>query len=314
MTMKGIKWITIAAIILMIATPAFGAISKEDASKSVSSYVLSGETSEIYGPYTYENHAYYYAEISTDKSITGILIVDAESGKIIEDLEIAKKIIYTKTYLADATPENLAAYNATRDGFNNASVAYREKSEAYKKEIPLYKAEERAKFETIVQSYQEAATLYDGLSDIMKRAAETQADIIKGNASYENAVKFSNQMTEYENSLKKMGTIYDKIMGETNAYYGVLINGAATYKLNATEMSDYKLLSETAIKQEKDRMITQVITLIQEDNANTEERVNSEMEVMEVRLKTRNSIPGFGILAAVGMVLVAGFLIRRKEK
>ena len=312
MTMKGIKWIVIAAIILMVATPAFGAISKEDASKSVSSYVLSGETSEIYGPYTYENHAYYYAEISTEKSITGILIVDAESGKIIEDLEIAKKIVYTKTYLADATPENLAAYNVTRNWYTSAASVCREKSEAYKKEIPLYKAEERAKFETIVQSYQEAATLYDGLSDIMKRAAETQADVIKGNASYENAVKFSNQMTEYENSLKKMGTTYDKIMGETNAYYDVLINGAATYKLNATEMSDYKLLSETAIKQEKDRMITQVITLIQEDNANTEERVNSEMEVMEARLKTRNSIPGFGILAAIGMVLAVGFLIRRK--
>ena len=314
MTMKGIRWIVIASIILMIVTPALGAISKENAAEAVSSHVLSGETLEMYGPYTYKNHAYYYAEMSTDTSITGILIIDAETGKIVEDLEIAKKIIYTKTYLADATPENLAAYNVTRDWYTSAAAVWREKSEAYKKEIPLYKAEERAKFETIVQSYQEAATLYEELSEIMKRAAETQADIIKGNASYENAVKFSNQMTEYENSLKKMGTLYDKIMAETNAYYDVLINGAATYKLNATQMSDYKLLSETAIRDEKDRMITQIIALIQEDNANTEERVNSEMEVMEVRLKTGNSIPGFGILAAVGMVLAVGFLIRRKEE
>ena len=86
----------------------------------------------------------------------------------------------------------------------------------------------------------------------------------------------------------------------------------AISKDEATQLSDYKLISLNSMRQEKEYMITQQIYLIRVDESNTEARGNLDMRLMEERLKS-SSIPGFGIIAAISVVLAVCYLIKRKE-
>ena len=311
MVRKWIKWIITAAIILMMIVPSLGAITKSEAEQVVLPYVKTEETVKMAGPYTYENHAYYYAEITISKTLNGVLIIDAESGNVVTDREIAKKISYTNAYFENVTPENLAAYNISKEIYVAAAASCRQTAEMFKLEIPLYKADDREKLGTIVQSYQEIAGLFDELANIYGQNSATQADIISGNASYENAVKLTNQIKEMENTLRKLDGSYDKVMADTNTYFDVLINGAAEYNLNATLYADLKLVSSTTWTQEKEIIVTQQIALIEEDKTNTEKRVETDMQLMDARL---NAAPGFGILLAVCAVLIGGILIQKRRK
>jgi len=311
MVRKWIKWIITAAIILMMIVPSLGAITKSEAEQVVLPYVKTEETVKMAGPYTYENHAYYYAEITISKTLNGVLIIDAESGNVVTDREIAKKISYTNAYFENVTPENLAAYNISKEIYVAAAASCRQTAEMFKLEIPLYKADDREKLGTIVQSYQEIAGLFDELANIYGQNSATQADIISGNTSYENAVKLTNQIKEMENTFRKLDGSYDKVMADTNTYFDVLINGAAEYNLNATLYADLKLVSSTTWTQEKEIIVTQQIALIEEDKTNTEKRVETDMQLMDARL---NAAPGFGILLAVCAVLIGGILIQKRRK
>ena len=310
MTRRWMKWVITTAIILMMIVPSLGAITKSEAEQVVLPYIKTEETVKMVGPYTYENHAYYYAEITISGKLNGVLIIDGESGKAVTDQEIARKISYTRAYLENVTPENLAAYNISKEAYVAAAASCRQTAEAFKKEIPLYEAEDREKLGTVVQSYQEIASLFDELANLYGQNSATQADVISGNASYENAMILTNQIKDIESTLKKLEGAYDKVIADTNTYYDVLINGAAKYKLNATLYADLKLVSNSNWVQEKEVIVTQQIALIDEDNTTTETRVETDMQMMDARL---NATPGFGLLLAVCSILIVGVLIKRRK-
>jgi hypothetical protein len=313
MNRKWIRLAVVAAMIVMIMTPSLGVIPRDDAVQSVLPYSKTHGTLSMAGPYSYENHSYYYAEMTTNRTLSGVLIVDGESGEIITDKEIAEKISYTRAYLENVTPENLAAYEAVRETYSVSAAICRQKAELFRNEIPLYKADEREKLGTIVQSHIDAANVYDEMATLFEDVIKTQTDVVSGNASYENAVILANQMKDYEEDLQNLGKAYDKVMADTNTYYDVLINGAVAYNLNATQLKDYKLINDNTMKQEKEIMVTQQLALVKEDNENTKARVERDMQVMDEVLKT-NDVPGFGVLLAICAVLITGVLIQKRRK
>ena len=313
MTTKRIRWAIAAAIILMIMTPALGAITKDEAAQSVLPYSKTHDALNIIGPYTYGNHPYYYAEMKTNGSLSGVLIVDGENGEIVTDKNVAEKISYTRAYFENVTPENLAAYNISKDIYTASAIVCKQRADLFKNEIPLYNADEREKLGTIVQSYQETADLFEELAKFFEKNGAVQVDIMSGNASYENAMLLTSQVKEFEEILQKLDKAYDKIMADTNTYYDVLINGAAVYNLNATQLADYKIVSDATMKQEKEIIVTQQIALIEDDKNNTEARVEKDMQLMDELLK-KKGIPGFSILAVVCAVLIGGILIQKRRK
>jgi hypothetical protein len=313
MNRKWIRLAVVAAMIVMIMTPSLGVIPRDDAVQSVLPYSKTHGTLSMAGPYTYENHPYYYAEMTTNRTLSGVLIVDGESGEIITDKIIAEKISYTRAYLENVTPENLAAYEAVRETYSVSAAICRQKAELFRNEIPLYNANERQQLGTIVQSYTDAANVYDEMATLFEDVIKTQTDVVNGNASYENAIILAKQMKDFEEDLQNLGKAYDKVMADTNTYYDVLINGAATYNLNATQLRDYKLINDNTMKQEKEIMVTQQLALVKEDNENTKNRVENDMQVMDEILKT-NDVPGFGVLLAICAVLITGVLIQKRRK
>jgi hypothetical protein len=320
MTMKGIKLAVIAAIILMMITPSLGAITKAEAEEVALPYVRTDETLKIIGPYTYKNHSYYYAEITIINSLSGVLIIDGETGKVVTDKEIAKKVSYTRAYFENVTPIDLEAFNRSKTVYTEVAANERKMAELYEDEMTRHNATDRKKLETIVNSYREAADVYDILANNMGQISATQTDIISGNASYENSMILTDQKKGWEDNLQKLGKALDKLRAGTNAYYG-----------GSTKNDSL----DAAMKESKETFVTKPTADIEEENTNTKNRVELDMKLMAARLnmtsgaetsgieksgaeksgdeKPGAETPGFGLLFAFCSILIVGVLIKRRK-
>ncbi|WNY24049.1 hypothetical protein MmiHf6_13740 [Methanimicrococcus hongohii] len=306
-----IKLTAVAVIFLLLATPAYGTLTRDEAVQSVLPYSRNHGSLSMAGPYTYQDNAYYYAEMTTNGTLSGVLIVNGETGDVITDESIARKISFTHLYLTNVTQMNLAGYKTMKETYTASAAVCRQKAEIFNQEIPLYNSADRQKLGTIVQSYQNTAVVFDDLATLFDKIIATQEDVISGNASYENAVILENQTDEFEKLLEKLDKAYDKTIEDTNTYYDILIDGASTYGLNASQISDYKIIGNSAFNQEREVLITMQLQLIEEDRVNTNTRVETDIVLMN-NLLSKSEVPGFGILAAVCALIGIVLYGRRK--
>ena len=320
MTIKGIKLAVIAAIILMMTTPSLGAITKNEAEQIALPYVRTDETLKIIGPYTCENHSYYYAEITIIDSLSGVLIIDGENGKVVTDKETAKKVSYTRACFENVTSIELEAFKRSKIVYTDVAASNRQMAELFEDEMTRHNAADRKKLEAIVNSYREEADVHDILANNMEQISATQADIISGNASYENAMILTDQKKDWEDNLQKLGKALDKLRASTNAYYG-----------GSTKNDSL----DAAMKESKEVFVTKTTADIEEENTNTKNRVELDMKLMAARLnmtsgsetseikksevekpkveKPGAETPGFGLLFACCSILIVGVLIKRRK-
>ena len=320
MTIKGIKLAVITAIILMMITPSLGAITKSEAEQVALPYVRTDETLKIIGPYTYKNHSYYYAEITIIDSLSGVLIIDGENGKVVTDKEIAEKVSYTRASFENVTSIELEAFKRSKTVYTDVAASNRQMAELFEDEMTRHNASDRKKLEAIVNSYREEADVHDILANNMEQISATQADIISGNASYENAMILTDQKKDWEDNLQKLGKALDKLRASTNAYYG-----------GPTKNDSL----DAAMKESKEVFVTKTTADIEEEKTNTKNRVELDMKLMAARLnmtsgsetsgikksevekpkveKPGAETPGFGLLFAVCSILIVGVLIKRRK-
>lgn len=310
--MKFIKSTLLILTLLLLITPAFAAITQDEAWNISNKYAKTDETIGIAEIITYQSHPYYYVEYSKNGYVTGVLILDAENGEIVKDENIWDKITFTHYYLYNVTNESIAGYNISAETFKSSVLVCEQKAELYKKELQYYKEGHRNQISPIVDSYAEAAELFGKMAVLCEEHVIVQSAVVNGDRSYENAMILYDYISDYEKILYELDPVYDEIGELTDVYYDILIENANYYQVNKTLMEDYKIVSQNAIKQEKNYIIQQQIAIIEKDRNDTQERMTLDKKLIKERIESVE-IPGFGVLIAISSILTVGFLLRKKK-
>ncbi|MDV0445473.1 hypothetical protein MmiAt1_10530 [Methanimicrococcus sp. At1] len=308
-----LKMFLVLLVFLFLIAPASAALNMEEAREKALEYAGSGEWRDVSGPYTYQSHPYYYAEYGKGYDTTGLLILDGETGEIITNKETAEKISYTHYYLADVNASYISGYESNRDVYKLSAAACRQKAEMFKSELPAYKEADRKKVELSAAAYSNIAVQWDELAALFDRIIPVLTDVKDGNLSYENAVILTEQVEEFEKALKGIGKSYDEIIEVTGIYCDVLLANSNLHTLSDQQVEDYKLLTVTALKQEKKEIVENQLSYIELDNKEMEEKTKSDMQFKDAKLEKAET-PGFGLLAAVCAVFIGTVLYGRKRK
>ncbi|WNY25562.1 hypothetical protein MsAc7_11140 [Methanolapillus millepedarum] len=299
--------------ILMMLTPALGAISLEDAWITAGGYSIGDGEQMDMNLYTLESHPYYFVEYSVNNTLTGVLVIDGETGEVVKDSETVQKISYTNFYLKNVTQEYISGLNISAQVYKASSDFCNKQADLFKKEIPTLKDGDRQKLGTIAQSYQEAGTAYGEMATLYGEVAVVASDVVSGNRSYENAMKLTGQMDELEKILIKLGTAYDHVIADMNIYFDILIENPEAYRVNKTQMEDYKVLFNTNWPQEKELIVNALLQSIEDDRENTKNRTEVDVQLMDVRVKTAE-MPGFTFFLTAAVLGLAAIVAGKKYR
>lgn len=328
-----VKLAAVAFALLVLATPALGTLTADEAAQALidTTYMYGHDHYSMFG-FTYQNNKYYHAELtrggtleggmSTGGTLSGVLIINAETGELVTDEETAKKISYARAYLIDMKRSEIEDYRAGKELYTTSATICRQKVEIYKQELPHFNTADQQKLRTIVQSYQEAAIVFDELADLFGKIILVMEDIADGKASYENVMLLTDYIDEYEKLLNKLDGAYENMIADASTYFDILIEGASRYGVNANQMSDNKINTTNELNLERELLITLQIRFIEEERERLKQRVDTDIKLMnevignnEIRNDEvkNNEIPGFGILLALCALIGLALFTRRKK-
>lgn len=309
------KIICLLFIALFLISPVYGETIKEtqQAADTAVAYATSGEEAWAHGPYFYQSHPYYYIQFLTDENLTGVLILDAENGEIVKEIDTIEKISYTVWYLNNVTSEIIPAYNITVDTYQKSAVRLNETAETLEQEARFMSEGDKNKVNDAAEAYRNMAILIEEYADMLSNTIPIMEDIVNGNKSYENAIKLAEENDKVEKVIIKMDPAYDDVIENTNAYYDILIEKSSTYRLNKTLTQDYKTTFNNVWTQEKSIIVTAGLDAFEEDRQTVKEKQERDVQLAKDRIKTAEA-PGFGILLAICAILISCILINRKKK
>jgi PGF-CTERM protein len=303
----------------LLTAPVLGTISDEEAVNIAEKYLKNNETATVYGPYTCQNRPYYYTEYIADNASTnlsGVLVIDKSTGNVVSDEQTLRQILFTVYYLKNVSNEVVAASNLTALQYKTTASNYEQQAETVKNTRPYIKEGDWNKMENLEQYNRDVANLFNKMAATHEEIAAAGMDVLDGNLSYENAMKLSKLFTDLGKDLKLLDAAYDNVSRDMNIYYDILIESPGYYQVNATLMSDLRILYNANIALEK-QVIELFIDEIEKDFQNTQTFEDSGVLLSNERIKTNsksNSIPGFGFIAAVFALSVIGVFIRRQKK
>ncbi|MDY0266107.1 MAG: PGF-CTERM sorting domain-containing protein [Methanimicrococcus sp.] len=305
--------ITLILVLILLIVPASAAMTMTQAKEKALEYAKNDEWRDVSGPYSYQSKSYYYVEYGKSYNATGILVLDAETGDIIKDKNIAEKVAYTHYYLWNVTDKYITDTENAIDVYKLSAVVCRQKSDMFKSELPAYKDADRKKVEQSVNAYSEVAGLWDQKASVMEEMIPILKDITSGNKSYESAMIITKKIDEFEKTLNSISTAYDKISESTDIYCDVLIANSNLHAMTNQQVEDYRTATKTVLKQEKKQLITEQLNLIEAEKKEMDENITRDMKFMDARIEKAET-PGFGIVVAVSALLIVGMFMRNRRK
>lgn len=299
---------------MLLLTPAACLISTDEAEQTALKYKEQNESKDIYGPYTYLNSPYYLVDYkpADDANYTnGVIIIDAETGKVVKDKEIVEKIAlthyiffggYSREWIESYEMDS--AYYKTREGIMNENI------KTIKESIKVMNNTTKLdNYLTITEVMKET---YSDLSVCRDKQVDVAKKINAGEASYENAVivvalkkefitlteTFLENMKEYR---KQVNVYYD--LGNTMGYNS---DRYSWENGRERELAHIDNLVE-AMTEDYEYDKTYIETSV--------EYADYLVAVYDQKLKKYGDpeTPGFGIFFAVAAILVGSVLIKRKE-
>jgi len=298
-------------ILSLFSIPVFGAVSENEINKIAENHKFSNEFFEIYGPYTYLGHPYIlieYFPIGEEGMTTGPLVVDSKTGKVINDIETAKKIITAHAVAEINSPQlmnrlkNDSEYYAQQQSWMDTEVKTVEASSEVMKSEP--------KFAEIIEVNKKVRDMYQDLKENRDEALIFIREINAGNKSYENAKKYLELEEKHISKMEELVILRGEFRAQAVIYYDL----GMTIGYNSNRYSwergkeEYLLgidMLTNAVKEDK--------KIEEEFLSALENYINFSTESMEMRLKEEAEIPGFGILIAVCAILAAGIITKRRK-
>ena len=279
------KLFILTLIMLLLITPAFGAISKDEASEAAAKYQRNGEVPIVYGPYTYMDQPYYYIEFRNEDIKTGVIFIDGVSKKPVTDREISEKIVYSHYILNGVDSESLTQIEQASLEFRKFSQMTKDlnsNSNENQQKIASLDPSEKKKLDDTLNALNKINNSVTNIADKYDVFVATGKDGLGGNKSYDNAKK----MMDTSNSMAQDFNEFSLVAQELSS-----INEGFDMSEVLTQMESF---SSELKKLERD----------------SENAILSDVASAESRT---NATPAFSILFSVCSLLIVGVLIKRRK-
>ena len=179
-----------ALVLLVLIAPAFGMLSEFQATAAAAKYQNPNELATVFGPYTYQDHPYFYIKFTESGIKTGVIIIDGISGNS-SDLETARKIAFTHYVLGDITFENTAEMTIRITELRRVIRETQEAQNELKRimTFPHWTAAERNEMRELEIILPDLIMSYTNFMHHMEQALTIERDVLNGSKTYENAIK-----------------------------------------------------------------------------------------------------------------------------
>ena len=279
------KIFVLAAIILLLITPALGVISEYEAQGAVAKYQHDDEIAIAYGPYTYMDHPYYYIEFKTGNIKTGVMFIDGISKEPITDKSIMEKIAYTHYALGDIDFASLTQMAQVSTELRQIPIMVRDLNNYVnenQRAIAYLNSSEQKKINDMLNILNKMNYSAMKIANTSDEFIAIGRDALNGNKSYDNAKKIMNAANGMARDFDEFSAVV-KEMSAIDEEFDM-----------SGELIQLEIVSDELRRLEQD----------------AEKNVSWDVSSAESRI---NSIPGFGMLFAVCSLLIGGVLIKRRK-
>ncbi|MHC1582219.1 MAG: PGF-CTERM sorting domain-containing protein [Candidatus Syntropharchaeia archaeon] len=310
-----LKKIFVILILVSVILASFGVVSAQQISKYevldfAEPYAREGEAMTTYGCYYYEDQPFYIVDFTIGEDLFGEIVIDANTGEVIKDEGIARKIIHA-SWVIDSidsvliTEEVSSAANL-RDAvtiFESYSALFKEytNSPYIEEKIREYAANAATSHQLIADDYSRCLSIQNEIIDI-------ESQIIGKNLNVELTELYLSKGDQFVQEYDTLDKHINKAREDTIAFYDELI--ASTN--NQTE--------KRVLEEEKQYSLNYLLTEQQSIRAyksywesyksDLDDSTEWFIEEMKDRFELTEA-PGFEAIFAIAGLLVVAYLLRR---
>ncbi|MDV0446729.1 hypothetical protein MsAg5_05810 [Methanosarcinaceae archaeon Ag5] len=300
-------------LILILITPAFGAISQFQAAEAAKPYQHDGELSYAYGPYTYEGRPYYYISFTTNDTQTGTLVVNGEDGTIVKDTDTIRKIVFTHFMLQDITSDSVASDISNLTESKKDEQEFGSIGQTMKRLLPYLKTEDEEKVKGLISSFSKLEADFQKMNQIDEETIKIEKDVVGGNKSYENAKKISDQYQKAIDIGNEFMDDFKNAVNQMNAFYDIFIDNSNYYRTNKNEWiedkKEFNIEMEGTID-ELEVLLSELTYLI---NTEATKSIEWDVESAESRISA-NETPGFSFFLTAAILGLAAIVVGKRYR
>ena len=312
-----LKKILVILILVSVILASFGVVSAQQISKYkvldfAESYAREDEIMTAYGCYYCEDQPFYIVDFTMGEDLLGEIVIDANTGEVIKDEDIARKIIHASWVIASIDSalitEEVSCAASLRDAvttFGSDSALFREFTNNPYSEEKIRKSAENAAI-----SHQLIADDYSRCLSIQNEIIDIENQIIGKNLNVELTELYLSKGDRFVQEYDTLDNHINEARADTIAFYDELI--ASTN--NQTE--------KRALEEEKQYSLNYLLTEQQSIRSyksywesyksDLDDSTEWFIEEMKDRFELAE-VPGFEAIFAIAGLLAVVYLLRRRE-
>lgn len=309
------------AILITIGTVSGEPISKFKITDYAEPYLQNEEVLYAYGPYYYQENPYYIVDFGNNDDIAAEMVFDANTGKVIENENAAKKIIYGSLVIASIDSDLASLEVEYASNLRNTIDVYNDDYEFWhdisiKSWVKSVDANHAKRAADISKSLENS---YSRSLEITNEIITIENDIIGKDWTIENTELYIEKSDEYIYESEITKEKLNEGINEFSEIYDAFINNNY-YNIDNTEWETYKRDDINYLKTDIDNINTYQSywkSYKLELNDNTEwffESMQSRIESKNLETPDdANSTPGFAFSMAIPILLSMVFIVKRRK-
>lgn len=311
------KKLFVVLILASIVLASIGSISAQQISQYgildfAEPFAREGETMICNGCYHYQDQPYWVVAFTADNNIMGEIVINANTGEVIKDENIARKIIYASCVINSIDQTVIAEDISSAAVLRGSAAASKDYSDTYReiandphteKKLTGYANNAAASNQLIKDDYSACASLLDEIIDTENQFAEKSRSV-------EITELYLSKSDQFAHDYEILDGHIDKVEGDTVVLYDALITNTND-QTDRRELENEKqyILNDLTIQRQT---IGLYLSSWESYKSDLNDLCEWEIEDMKDRFELAET-PGFGaIFTIVGLFIVISLSRRRQ--
>jgi len=310
---KLIQCTFVVLVLLLLTLPTLGAIGEDQIKQIAEPYRYSDEGVLVYGPYTYKNEPYYLVDFypENDENLTtGVLIIDAETEKIVSNKEITDKIIIAHRIAYFVSSQSISNLEITSKYYGNYIEFIKEDIKITEESAKLMN--QQSNFSSIIEANRKVENSSSALKENIDQQIIISKKIYAGERSYENAIELKTLNEKYISLLEECLDLRVEYRAQSVRYYD--LGNQMGYNSNRYEWESGREQYLAGIDANT-KIIEDELKMVKDDKAVDDGYINFTSNSIDSRLTgAAAKTPGFSLLVSVFALLIVGIFIKKQKK
>lgn len=279
-------------------------------------YAREDEVMKAYGIYYLEDRPFWVIAFYDGDDLMGEIVLDANTGDIIKNENMVRKILYTSWVESFIDYDSIAEDISMVESLKNALIIFESDSSLYREiaNRSYYKENIRNNASNVATSYQLIADDYLRCASILEEMIDLENQIIEKNFDVKITEAYLNKGDQFVSELDILSGHIDKTRDGVVVLYDNLIDNT------------YNQAEKRELQVEKQNILTffskehQFISLIKSDWTSFKSDINAsidwEIEEMQDRFElaeVSDEASGFEAIFAIVLLLATVYIIGKRE-